>query len=137
MRRPDNLTAGNAHVDLRDARPDLQSLLLMIYWYLQLALPGCEVCITSLKRATGTHAPGPDGLCWSVDFDVKWEGTWLKDGHPEVKAALLKTKGLVELVYPYGVGGDGKGHHAFVWETPDGRHNDHVHLQVNPANTLP
>lgn len=122
----------SAHADFRDAHPRLQALFLFCAFDLRLQLPDVEVQITHVKSddMSSTHAPNYAGACWSLDFDVKYDARWLP--HSEVaRAAVGRTKGLVERDYPYGIGTDGKWHHAFVWETTDGEHGGLVHLQVN------
>ena len=117
--------------DFRDAHPRLQALFFLCAFDLKCQLIDIEVHVTCVKRAhaTSSHAANYEGKCWSIDFDVKYDDKWLP--HSEVaRAAMGKTKGMIERDYPYGIGTDGKWHHAFVGETPDGRHADHCHLQI-------
>lgn len=110
--------------------PSLKRLFIFVAASIRLLLPKASVLVTSTIRTNGgTHSPGPDGYCYCIDFQVVYKETTMF--HSDIRQALLKTKSLVELIYPYGIGGDRKAHHAFVWETFDGNHNDHVHLQIN------
>jgi hypothetical protein len=128
MRLPTWIDVAPNH-DWRDAHPVLQTLFLFVAFFLRLLLPSIRIRITSIKRASGTHEANYDGKCWSLDFDVCFEGRWLPRSQM-ARAAVGQAKGLVELVYPYGLAEDGEWHHSFVWETPDGRHAGHVHLQI-------
>lgn len=115
-----NLPEPNSPKDYRDAHIDLQDILRFCVAFLSMRCHGKRVTITSVFRPDGIHA-----TLNAIDFYV--EGM---DHDPVVRQSLSELKGLVETFAPYGVGGDGKFHFAFVWETDD-KHRDHVHLQRN------
>jgi hypothetical protein len=102
--------------------PEARRLLVWAVAYLEHALPGRWIVVTSARRRDGIHATGR-----AVDLDV--EG--LDERDPETIRAVLNLAAATELLWPYRSRTGTR--HACVWDTDD-QHRGHIHLQVPPRS---
>jgi len=117
-------------VQTQDASPGVWSLFICVAGFIRARAPKAVIYVTSIKRNDkGTHGPNPDGRSDCIDFDVIFDGVVMEKSQAG-RAVLGAAKAMIDGFFPYGIGGDGLWHHTFVWETFDGEHNSHVHLQL-------